>query len=248
MGSLFSTEPIPSRAHSSYESSAAHRSRSNVGLTGVTAPNAAASTNQSIPTAPTPLAPAGSYTVSQTVTKQTSDYLDATRKPPTSPQKTLVAPAVSKSPAPPSTTCSVCHRTFGTKQALESHSLAVHLTEDLDPPVETEGWWVKCETLTEIFDDLNKTGQQRTIYRTADNFKSFGAFECNCGATWISAHAWYKYKQGCKRCEVETYPRLLWLNKSNGRRHNNKVIEQDTKKHHDQSRCQACRKGKCQLA
>jgi len=69
----------------------------------------------------------------------------------------------------------------------------------LDAPVETPGQWVLRKDFV---------GQ-----------KSFGFFKCqDCQETWISAHAFKLYKQGCKTCETYFLPMFMWVNAEQRRR------------------------------
>ena len=103
-------------------------------------------------------------------------------------------------------------------------------TKDLADPVDSGGFWVPHSEFT-----LKK---------------SFGAFECSCGKTWVSAHAFgpsSNYKQGCKMCNVETLPKFMWVNDTAKKDTTIKVLDL-TKKPHDYSRCEACRAGGCVAA
>ena len=73
--------------------------------------------------------------------------------------------------------------------------------------------------------------------------KSFGFFKCHkCNKTWLSAHAFRKYRQGCKGCETKVLPIYLWENHEKNTEIKKK---KDNKKPHDAGRCEACRKGVC---
>ena len=71
--------------------------------------------------------------------------------------------------------------------------------------------------------------------------KSFGYFICYCKNRWMSAHAFKKYKQGCKKCEAYKYPVCLWVNEN--KRDNDSELEGSSP--HDRERCEACRAGEC---
>lgn len=93
-----------------------------------------------------------------------------------------------------------------------------------DNPVDTAGSWVNRDQFT--------------------GPKSFGFFQCsNCFKTWLSAHAFPKYKQGCKSCELESLPVLLWKNEGIDTRNRERFEDED--KPHDHVRCEACRQGVC---
>lgn len=72
--------------------------------------------------------------------------------------------------------------------------------------------------------------------------KSFGFYACSsCGRTWVSAHAWKKYTEGCKGCEQHSYPLYMWHNE--GKRDPDRPVRKaDAEKPHDQARCGKCRK------
>jgi hypothetical protein len=115
--------------------------------------------------------------------------------------------------------CPECGQSFSKKLAF--HVRAVHYTP---PPITSNGFW--------------------TTTQECSQRKSFGFFVCECGSEWISAHAFKKYKQGCKKCEKETFPRKMWQNEQ-PKNNSEEPLKLDTKKPHDQQRCEACRLGKC---
>lgn len=78
-----------------------------------------------------------------------------------------------------------------------------------------------------------------------DQHKSFGFFEClPCKKHWTTAHARTEYRQGCKKCNREYYPRYMWKNNSDTDSSSDDGIRKD-RKPHDSKRCEACRKGMC---
>ncbi len=97
--------------------------------------------------------------------------------------------------------------------------------ENLPIPVDTDGYWVK----------------RQNFFRE----KSFGYFVCKgCKKTWLSAHSFKKYKQGCKGCETENYAKYLWVNTSKQDKEL-KFDGLDKDKPHDKMRCEACQFGIC---
>ena len=95
-------------------------------------------------------------------------------------------------------------------------------------PVTTPGRWVTKQEFTGL--------------------KSFGCFQCasrKCKNTWVSAHAYPNYRQGCKRCggNAWVYPKYLWVNSTQ------RVCEQEESvkvvKPHRSDLCQACHRGVC---
>lgn len=171
----------------------------------------------------------------------------------------------------PSFPCRVCSRVFKTERSLDQHSYSLHrphcnirssffkskrsleqherdkhglsqvsaVDEEVDdddgpwrpdPPVDTEGIWV-------LRDNFRGT-------------KSFGFFKCRgevCSKTWLSAHAFAKYKQGCQVCETESRPKFLWQNLERKNRDNFDDVQDDEGPPHDQGRCEACRVGVCRI-
>ena len=99
--------------------------------------------------------------------------------------------------------------------------------EDLDDPVDTGGHWVSLEDF--------------------DGRKSFGAFECKCSRKkfWVSAHAYATFKQACKRCDVYTLPKFMWVNDPSDYSDSRTVMKLDADKPHDVERCEACAAGVC---
>ena len=77
--------------------------------------------------------------------------------------------------------------------------------------------------------------------------KSFGCFRCTeCNNAWGSAHAYPKFRQGCRACNVETKPCCLWVN-DDGNDNDRDIDRDEAKGHHDSQRCEACRLGVCDL-
>ena len=93
---------------------------------------------------------------------------------------------------------------------------------NLRPPVDSPGYWVRCEEFT--------------------GRKSFGYFQCGCGKGWMSAHAFPDFMQGCQTCEAESLPTWLWVNISKDVRPREDKIDD---KPHDRARCEACKAGQC---
>lgn len=97
-----------------------------------------------------------------------------------------------------------------------------------DPPVDEPGQWIP-----------------RHEFRGR---KSFSFYRCQCGKTWMSAHGYKDYEQGCQTCDRESLPVLMWQNEE---RYagidlgdpDKPVRERDGP--HDEERCAACRAGIC---
>ena len=144
--------------------------------------------------------------------------------------------------------CSRCNRTFAQQHDLDAHNSTKHQNANsrkkrkathpaggqytlakgsLDPPVDTPGIWLSREEF--------------------NGEKSFGAFQClACKKSWISAHAFKAYKQGCQNCEMEELPLYMWQNLRPREYQGNDDYENDeADKPHDQQRCEACRRGVC---
>ena len=91
------------------------------------------------------------------------------------------------------------------------------------PPVDGAGEWVER--------------------RNFDGEKSFGFFICDCGRYWLTAHCYRDYKQGCKWCEKESLSYYMWENHETDKRPRRAKRYGD--KPHDEQRCEAGRRGKC---
>ena len=146
--------------------------------------------------------------------------------------------------------CSRCNRIFASQQDLDTHNSAKHQNvnavhkkrkkakpadnqytlsiDSLEAPVDTPGMWLSRQEF--------------------NGEKSFGAFQClKCKKTWISAHAFKAYKQGCQTCEREELPLYMWQNLR--ARHDQDIFydedNDEVNRPHDQQRCEACRRGVC---
>ena len=82
--------------------------------------------------------------------------------------------------------------------------------------------------------------------------KSFGKFQCKeCGNRWSSAHAYPRFRQGCKKCDEESYPWLLWVNEEKPDTEEDAAYESAPQtlragaSPHDSARCEACKQGVC---
>lgn len=75
---------------------------------------------------------------------------------------------------------------------------------------------------------------RRSMKSNNEPRKWYGSFKCPCGKRWDSAHSWTGCWQKCKSCNQEVYPcqqELLQIGEE----------VSDSKKPHDDSRCQRCR-------
>ena len=78
--------------------------------------------------------------------------------------------------------------------------------------------------------------------------KSFGRFNCaGCNKRWGSAHAYPQFRQGCQACNLETKPCCMWVNYPDNRSDRDTDSDED-KAPHDAQRCEACRRGVCDMA
>jgi hypothetical protein len=80
--------------------------------------------------------------------------------------------------------------------------------------------------------------------------KSFGFFECHsCSKTWVSAHAFVKYRQACKDCKQYALARYMWLNPKKDDSDEDDSDEESVTikngKPHIKALCEACKKGVC---
>ncbi len=124
--------------------------------------------------------------------------------------------------------------------------------DQLALPVDTEGawvdWWGTLRSM--LFRADVMTRHDFLCEWNSDDFegiKSFGYFECpSCKKTWVSAHSYPDYTQGCKRCDTEYYPKFMWENQERHYpRDEDKTVMEETDKPHDMERCEACRAGLC---
>lgn len=134
--------------------------------------------------------------------------------------------------------CSHCDRKFNSKdyrgltaaeKALKQHQADAHKGRPGNddwvppPPVSSPGQWVPRDEFK--------------------GKKSFGAYRCDdCDKTWISAHAFRDYHQGCQNCETENLPLWMW---KNFQRNSELVADRDSNSPHDRARCEACKAGVC---
>eukprot|EP00798_Chlamydomonas_sp_ICE-L_P018590 gene18590-25102_t len=146
-------------------------------------------------------------------------------------------------------TCPKCFKLFDSEGALEQHTEAKHHSQhhstrhddlrldELEAPFGMPGEWLKT---------------QDWVRRSPRGRKSFGAFKCMpCGRTWLSAHSYPRYKQGCKGCDAEYLPIYLWHNDPSSPRDeddNEDYDDEGEDKPHDSERCEACRAGVCDMA
>ena len=128
--------------------------------------------------------------------------------------------------------CLKCNKEFSSKKAYENHTAAKHSKDaseaqnqnnltKLKAPVDSDGYWIVAADFR--------------------GRKSFGAYRCECGKVWTSAHSQLMYMQGCKKCNKERRPDVMWVNIGEKQA----SIDRDEDKPHDSRRCQACRAGDC---
>ena len=122
-------------------------------------------------------------------------------------------------------------------------------------------WWPMQVTMDDMFDMFGAMGVDeppmfappfdgvegewipRELFR---GNKSFGGFVCNCGKTWVSAHAQKVYRQQCKTCKTGYLPTVMWQNDNRSRKSVGLVEVSDRLKgHHESSLCEACKRGSC---
>ena len=102
--------------------------------------------------------------------------------------------------------------------------------ESLDPPYPgIEGYW-------ELRENCPTT------------LKSFAFYECTitCRKRWSTAHGFQKFKQGCKKCNTEVFPKFMWINTGSHTSRDRNDTEES--KPHDYERCEACQRGMCLAA
>mmetsp|Transcript_99263 Transcript_99263/g.285171 ORF Transcript_99263/g.285171 Transcript_99263/m.285171 type:complete len:265 (-) Transcript_99263:623-1417(-) len=91
-----------------------------------------------------------------------------------------------------------------------------------------------------------------------DNFngrRGFGYFHCPCGRRWVTKHAFKEYRQGCQYCDSEVFAKYMWVSYETGvpreiirrARGATSGATEVAERHHDFSRCEACRHGACRF-
>lgn len=75
--------------------------------------------------------------------------------------------------------------------------------------------------------------------------KSFGGFVCECGASWVSAHAQKLFKQQCKTCKKGYLPDVLWQNANPKPGARSVEVSDRLNGHHLTALCEACKRGCC---
>ena len=96
------------------------------------------------------------------------------------------------------------------------------------PPIESSGHWI-----------------EREKFPGDKSFGYFFCFTCAGKSAWISAHAFKRYKQGCKTCDTYFLPVYMWVNDHGNDSNEYRDIEESEKKPHKRDLCEACRLGQC---
>ncbi len=146
--------------------------------------------------------------------------------------------------------CSVCNKRFKSERGLEQHCNAVNHLQYKEEEYEDES-----SEESSVESSEGSSWRPNPPIDTAGDWvhpyefkgrKSFGYFKCSsCLKTWISAHSFPQFKQGCKKCNIEDVPIFLWQNAENEDRRDRYFKLEELNKPHDQHRCEACRRGLC---
>ena len=167
--------------------------------------------------------------------------------------------------------CSTCGKSFQTQQSLNQHMAATAHT-DISCNECGKGFYT-LESLSqhEVATGHSKSKQKKKRkkktqkpyvpdppFPDADGHwvassdfsgrKSFGYFQCECNATWVSAHAYSEYRQDCKTCNDSMFAILFWINNhSDSRSGETGDNGEDESKPHMRHLCEACKLGVCDM-
>ena len=107
------------------------------------------------------------------------------------------------------------------------------------------------DIITQCSIKLIPHNQNNGIWIKSSDHKSFGIFVClnlKCILNknkkfkeWRSAYANSKYKQKCTQCNIEYFPKFMWINHTNNK--TNK--KQDDDKEHLSALCGGCKDNNC---
>jgi DNA-directed RNA polymerase subunit RPC12/RpoP len=166
--------------------------------------------------------------------------------------------------------CSTCAKTFQAQQSLKQHMEATghilcnecgkgfYTLESLSQHEGANGH-SKSKQKKKSKKKFKKPSSPDPPFRGADGYwvkpsgfngkKSFGYFKCKCNASWISAHAYSKYRQDCKTCNNSMMATLFWINHRNiSREETSDNGEKDENKPHMRHLCEACKLGVCDMS
>ena len=135
--------------------------------------------------------------------------------------------------------CDDCGREFISKQSLHQHRQAKHANKNKNKKKSL----AKKPTAPPI-PDLKGEWVRPSDFRGTKSFGFFICWKCANAPAWYSAHAFPRFKQGCKVCNIETFPQFLW---QNAQRSNREEVGDSEKLNgpHQSDRCEACRSGMC---
>ena len=117
-------------------------------------------------------------------------------------------------------TCAICDKVFLAAKSRDQHFRSLHWPDD---PVDTSGDWALA---SEIDADA----------------KSFGYYVCPCKNSWLSAHAFSRSGQQCRKCASVKWlrPYLMWRNDRGAKRGE---AQDKMSKPHLRHLCERCCKG-----
>ena len=172
------------------------------------------------------LSPSGAPSEQPVVTPQRAHVKPNQTKPPT---QAYVKPNQTKPPT------QAYVKSNKTKQPTQAHVKANQTKQRLQVQAARQ-----AAGLYPPFDGA--TGRWELHSNCDTSMKSFSYFECACGKRWVSAHGFARFRQGCKQCDTETFPKFMWIN-ADTKHKTPTTTEEDGP--HDQQRCEACRSGQC---
>ena len=146
--------------------------------------------------------------------------------------------------------CAHCSKMFASEGGRDMHQRAVHKAANEDESEEEKKEADEEEEEGSV-DDWRPAAPIPTpgYWIARADFpgdKSFGYFSCDaCSNSWLSAHAFKHYRQGCKACEDKSLPTWMWVNLPRDDDDDERSASGKQDKPHHQSRCDACKAGIC---
>jgi len=137
-------------------------------------------------------------------------------QPKTDPSKTILSHQASS--------CSSSARPMATATSYSYIPSREHAIYSSNPPLTTE------KRITAV-------ANEKIIPMFYSSYKSYGYYECDCGAWWESAHSWAEEPQDCKSCGNEVFPYYQEELKPREEPHENSV-----NKPHREDLCGMCKK------
>ena len=137
--------------------------------------------------------------------------------------------------------CTICNELCNSKYIWYNHT-------NLSNDVISSNKKNLSNDIISITTNLFQHEENNGIWLESRNIKSFGIFQClkckinknNKLKQWTSAYANSKYPQKCTTCNIDYYPKFMWINHSNNHTNNKKY-----KKEHLTALCGGCKKNDC---